>query len=206
MVRLSHILENKTRWWRLLNRATFINLARGWLGAAVCFTGDNLTRDEFAFMALIPAIGVFCQLWGRSDENSDTTLLAPVAYLMGITLGIMPPVCAVAAVVLAMATAVCFGNTSLFYLAGIVVIPPLGYLFQARTLGSALMVLLYALPVLTSTMLGRPLGLCLTRKNRLLSASTSQTREVPMMESRDPFPSRLQTAPRTAKFRRNQDR
>lgn len=206
LIRISYVFEKNGRWWRLVNRASFFNLVRGWLGTVACFAGDNLPKNAFIALSMIPIIGICCQLWRGRDEDNDSLLLAPVCYLMGITLGIMPPVCALGVIVLAMATAGVSGSMATFYVAGAIMTPPLGYFFGVRILDCALIAFLYGLPWLISIILGRPLGLCLLRKNRLVSKMSSQVREVPMMESRDPFPTRLQTAPQMPKFKNSSKR
>ncbi|RRJ94626.1 hypothetical protein Ga0100231_010015 [Opitutaceae bacterium TAV4] len=194
LVRLSHVLDNDMPWWRLFERSLVINLVRAWLGMTVCFSDPKMDASEFAWMSMIPAIGVLMQLW-RGWTPTNQVRPAPVAYLTGITLAMMPLACALGAVTLAITLAMSFRRIRVFFLVGAIAVPVIGHLFGAPVLESLLTGALYFLPLLVTASRSRPPGLCLPMKYIQHSRLTSPTRDVPIMDSRPPFPISLNRNP-----------
>lgn len=186
LVRLSHVLDNGVSWRRWFRRYLVINLARAWLGAAVCFSTPTMEAPHFAWMAVIPAIGVCLQLW-RGWHPANSIRPAPMAYLIGVTLALMPVICSLIVVVLAITLALCFRSIRLFFLVGAIAAPIVGYLLGAHELKVWLTSSLYLLPWLFTASRSSPLGLCLPIRNLPKGHVSSPMRKVPLLDSRSPF-------------------
>jgi len=98
-------------------------------------------------IGLIVAVGVCFQIPTRREEHS---VLAPLTYLLGVMLALLPLTAAVALFVLAMASMLAFRSFIAFFLTGILLTSGLTYLLGGDYL-MGLMVLLVNLVALTAS-------------------------------------------------------
>lgn len=186
LVKFSYVMDHHDMWKRLLARYLLLDLVRTWVGMKACFSNPELETTEFLLMGIIPMIGVLIQLW-HGDNSKEHLNPAPIAYLAGITLAMLPPICALGTITLAGICTLCLRSIRLYFLVGAILAPPAGYLLGASTFECLLTGILYFLPLLIS----RTPGLCLPMKFIHANRLTSQTREVIIMDSRPPFASYL---------------
>jgi hypothetical protein len=158
-------LENSPRfrpWWWV--PALWLDPIRGFAGAlllkwALAIVSARWTLEQKpAYWLLVGLLGfaVLCQSFTRRDREA---LLAPMGFVAGIVLALMPPAVALIGFATAVLSVFAFHRFHAFFTAGLAMVALLGVLLDTHFMWLAPAVVVLAVPLALGAITGRSLEL-----------------------------------------------
>ena len=151
------------RWWKM--PLVWIDPVRGYVTALLLNQSIHLNPGAKGFDRLMPmfitSALMLMVLWRqtecRSGEDKTTQTVSPTAFLAGMIVGILPPMAAIAALLLGAATAMSMANFSAGYGTASLAAMTAGIVFTQNTPLAVLSGFLIAFPMFMSWVRRNPL-------------------------------------------------
>lgn len=145
--------QRRRRWWKM--PLVWIDPVRGYVAATLLSEAFDPVRKASMGQKLAPMVATFLVLflivWVQtSGRKNEQETVSPVAFLAGMMFGLLPPVVALAAIIIGAATAVALNSFAAGYLVATLTTAGIGYLFLGRSLWLPIYTVLVAAPLLIS--------------------------------------------------------
>ncbi|AHF92333.1 hypothetical protein OpiT1DRAFT_05803 [Opitutaceae bacterium TAV1] len=177
VVPFRRVIERPSLRARACDPVLALNLARSWLGTELLGMSWDMIRLPFAIPALVLGLGLVLQQCFYRDAG--IALPAPVAWVAGVALGILPLCSAAGALVIGFAAAIAFRSIAVFHIAGGICLLAGGLLMNAPLRPVCLATIVFVAPVLLSALRQRTLGLRVVVRPMPHARVTSHMRDVP---------------------------
>ena len=143
--------QRRRRWWKL--PIVWIDPVRGFVTAISLVAAFEVADKPTAMQKLAPVAAtflvLFAVLWVQCrGRDTDKETLSPSAFLAGMMMGMLPPIVALSAIIIGIATAIALSGFAAGYIVATITTAVLGYVFLGRSPWLAAYTILVASPLL----------------------------------------------------------